>query len=254
MSHHNYIDAESRVEQIDIDYQKKYFLKERECDKKSINLIKEKLGKDKKKLKVFDLGSGNGNFLYHLRNKYPFLDLYGYEYSIKMLKESLKSDHLSGIKFSKIDIIKEKIPVKSDVGFSTAVTYQFSYDEFSSAMRNIYNSLNKNGIYIGYELFTPFNHDLTIIEKTDFYKDGIPLNVRSFSTVDKLLRNIGFNEIDFRPFCIEIDLKRESKIAKSEIDKYLSDLRTFTIKDENQNRLMFRGSIFEPWCHIICKK
>ena len=255
MSHHNYNDAEIRVTEIDIDYQKQYLDNARECDKKSIHLIKEILGNfTKEKINIFDLGCGNGNFLFHLRKKYPLCKLYGYEYSAKMLNESKRSKHLQGIKFSKIDILNEKLPNLCDVGFSTAVTYQFSEKEFVNAMKNIYLSLNKKGIYIGFELFTSHNHNLEIVEKTDFYKEGIPLHVRSYKSVEKSLKEIGFREINFLPFLIPIDLKNKKIKTDDKVKKYQNDLKTFTIKDEKKNRLMFRGSIFEPWCHIICKK
>ena len=54
MSHHKYKEAEKRVKEIDIDYQKQYLNSPRECDKKTINFIKKNLKREiKKNIKDF---------------------------------------------------------------------------------------------------------------------------------------------------------------------------------------------------------
>ncbi len=251
MSHHKYKEAEKRVKEIDIDYQKQYLNSPRECDKKTINFIKKNL--NPKKNNIADLGSGNGNFLFHLKKKVPFQNYFGFEYSRQMLNKCKSQEYLKEINFNEINIIKKPIRPNMDVIVSTAVTYQFKESEFIKCMKNIYKSLKKNGTYIGYELVNEFSQELTIIEKTDLYKTGIPLHIRSKNYLKKILIKIGFKEINFNFFNIRIDLESKKNISKMS-NEYVEHLKTYTVTDMKKKRHMFRGSIFEPWCHIICKK
>ena len=208
MSHHKYREAEKRVKDIDIKYQKQYQKNPRECDKKTINFIKKNL--NSRNCKIADIGSGNGNFLFLLKKDTILQKYYGFEYSQEMLNKCKSEEHLKGIYFDKINILKTQIKPMMDVIVSTAVTYQFEEAEFIKCMENIYKSLSKNGTYIGYELINEFNQEITVIEKTELYKTGIPLHIRSQNFLQKVLKN-RLQKIKFNFFNINIDLKSKKK-------------------------------------------
>ena len=59
------------------------------------------------------------------------------------------------------------------------------------------------------------------------------------------LMNAGFSDIQFYPFEIPIDLPEPNAA---------SDLTTYTRRTEIGSRLQFRGSLYQPWCHLTARK
>ena len=51
------------------------------------------------------------------------------------------------------------------------------------------------------------------------------------------------------------DINLFYKIVQKELNMSLfSELNSYTIKSENGERLVFRGSLYQPWCHICARR
>jgi hypothetical protein len=59
--------------------------------------------------------------------------------------------------------------------------------------------------------------------------------------VEFMLANIGFKNCVFRPFTLPIDLPPSGK---------QKELITYTVNAEDGRKLPFRGTLFQPWCHV----
>ena len=59
------------------------------------------------------------------------------------------------------------------------------------------------------------------------------------------LAKVGFGDPVFRPFTLPIDLPKATDAA---------DLTTYTVTAADGRRLPFRGTLFQPWCHLTARK
>ena len=62
----------------------------------------------------------------------------------------------------------------------------------------------------------------------------------------------GFDDVQFAPFEIPIDLPRGRTVGDNESG--FEDLNSYTVRSEAGDRLLFRGTLFQPWCHLIARK
>lgn len=96
-----------------------------------------------------------------------------------------------------------------------------------------------------FDFFHPFEQRLEIIETSKSHPCGLRLCFRPISEVTKLLTEVGFGKPNFRPFTLPIDLPRLEDN---------SELITYTVPTSSGERLPFRGTLFQPWCHLTATR
>ena len=131
-----------------------------------------------------------------------------------------------------------------DIIIVNAVLYMFDEIEFSRAWVSLAAALRPDGRVIVYDFAHPFAQDIEIIEKTASHPSGLRLCFRPISKIEAVVRSAQLAAIDFKPFTLPIDLKRHSD----------DEIITYTVKDETGHRMAFRGTLFQPWCHMVARK
>ena len=138
-----------------------------------------------------------------------------------------------------------------DIIIANAVTYLFEEDQYKRAILGVQKALRPGGCFLSFEWVHPYRQDIKIIEKSDSHPDGLPIHSRSLQTVNRIMSECGFDSVEVAPFEIPIDLGEENKTTSA--DDFES-LNTRTVKTDSGNRLLFRGSLYQPWCHVSAKK
>lgn len=105
--------------------------------------------------------------------------------------------------------------------------------------------VNPGGHVIFFDLFTPFDHQLEIMERRNDFPHGQRIVVRSYGTVIDVLEAVGFTDIEFHPFNIPIDLATSDNHSVK---------TSYSVKTTDNRRMSFRGAFFQPWCHLVARK
>ena len=235
-----------------LDYQRRYASDIRESDKvliQKVRALREEMA-DKRDLVVLDLGCSTGNLLKHLSKSVPGLSLVGGELSDAALEECRSNPDLAGMPFEKMNVVDLQDQDRFDVIIVNAVLYMMDDDEFTASLRGIHRALKQNGYLLVFDFFHRFPQHLAITETSRSHPDGLTLYFRPISETQQLLEHLGYGTVEFSPFEIPIDLQARSP---DEPDAW-QDLHSYTISDSEGQRLLFRGTLFQPWCHLMAQK
>ncbi len=235
-------------------YQQRYADEPREGDKVLIQLVKDAVLprlEGGEEVTVLDIGCSTGNLLYHLKRAVPALNLIGGDLASSAIEECKADPRLQGIDFKVMDILD--LPSnRFDIVISNAATYFFGHEQYALAVASIGRSLRPNGRWFSYEFMHPYEQDLHIVEKSRNHPDGLSLYFRSYSFVRRVLAEHGFGPPEFRPFKIPIDLARNESQTETAVG--YEDMNSYTVKAESGERMLFRGTLFQPWCHLNVAK
>jgi len=226
-----------------VDYQKKYRENIRESDKTIIELIQKNISFPEGK-SLLDIGCHNGNLLFHIKNTIPSFSLYGIDLFPDVIEVCRNDPDLKGIKFDTMNILDLHCdPV--DVIVVSAVLFRFSDTEHLKIWQSFHDRLKAGGLVFSFDFYNPFCQTLRIIEETETHPEGLVLNFRPQQDVATMLAKIGFLEYQFNMFQIPIDLDLQGPT---------DPLYTYTKRLANNERLQFRGALYQPWCHLVAKK
>ena len=224
-------------------YQRKYAEQVRESDRVVIDIVTE-LADGREGLRVLDIGCSTGNLLRHLRNLVPGLELTGGDLTPEVLEGCRADPELEGVEFEEMDLLD--LPrERFDVVIANAVLYLMSDEEFERAAASIAGALREGGHFVAFDFFHPFEQELEIRETSRTHPRGLMLHFRPFDVGREVLGGAGFGEVDFRPFEIPIDLPRHEDDG---------ELISYTRGAADGGRLLFRGTLFQPWCHAVARK
>ncbi len=246
LSYKDYVNNQKHMDQYS-EYQKKYATKIRESDKVIIELINQIINKDEnkgKKFKLLDVGCSTGNLLFHLKNNLN-LELYGCDLSHEIIDQCRKNPALSEINFEHKDLLDLGYENKFDIITANVILFVLNDQEFNRAILNVSKALKDNGWFVIFDLFHQFEQEISIIEKSKFHQDGLPLHFRSYKRTKEILQKSKFSDPVFKPFNIPLDLEKSQDPA---------DINSYTIKTVDGDRMCFRGTLFQPWCHVIAPK
>ncbi len=227
-------------------YQARYATNIRESDKVIIAMIDKMVAQaGGRKLRILDIGCSTGNLLLHLKRMVPNADYVGGDLALSSLEQCRKNPDLAGIAFEQLDITK--LPADSyDVVIVNAVLYMFDEAQYDQALHSIANSLRAGGASVIYDFAHPFKHqNLTIHETSVMHPNGLRLCFRPMKYIASHMTANGFTGIDFNPFELPIDLPKPG---------FDEEVVTYTVNGAAGNRMMFRGTLFQPWCHMIARK
>lgn len=234
-------------------YQKRYAEEPAERDKITIKIVAELFkNSGKKTFSLLDIGCHTGNLLYHLKKNIPQISYTGGDLPEEVIGDCKANPMLDGIDFQVMDVCTLPVEKKFDVITINAVLYLFSENEFESALKSIAGALAPGGHLICFDFFHPYNQDLKIIEKSNSHPAGLHLHFRPYSNVREMLRSAGFAEETFSPFEIPIDLEKNAPFGDNKDG--LEDLNSYTVKSDSGKRMLFRGTLYQPWCHLVAQK
>lgn len=245
-AYHDYVSDEKFLAEYNA-YQARYAGTVRESDKVIISLVKDLVTKaDGRTLKVLDIGCSTGNLLLHLKRMVPDAEYVGGDLAKSSLDECRKNPDLAGIEFEEMDILNLGAREEYDIVIANAVAVYFTWPEYEQALASVSAVLKPDGSYIAFEWLHPFtNQDLAIYETTLGHPEGIRICFRPIPKVMRKLEAVGLKDNGFMPFELPIDLPMPG---------YDEEVVTYTVNGQAGNRMMFRGALFQPWCHMIARK
>ena len=229
-------------------YQKKFAREPRESDKQLIRLIQEAVGSRLaagEQLSLLDLGCSTGLFLHHLRQALPGLTLHGADIVEGFIAACRENPDLAGIGFTVMNMLDAPAGPAFDAVTTNAATPHFTPEEYRLALRNLFTLLRPGGSYLAFDWFHPYLQEVAITEHSRLFVRGQKIHFRSYRAVRSALEEAGFERVEFRPFRIPIDLPRAEDPG---------DLVTHTVRTAEGERLNFRGTLFQPWCHLVAHK
>lgn len=193
---------------------------------------------------LLDVGCSTGNFLLHLRQQLPALDLHGVDLAVNVVERNQGDPSLAGIAFTRQDMLTLDMDRRFDIVTCNKTLPFFSEGEFGTVIGNIARVLKPGGALVIFDWFHLFHQDLEIIDRCDLHPYGLRLFVRSYRLVGRALKNHGFDRIEFTPFEIPIDMPMPANPA---------DVSTFTVRTDAGKRLQFRGGMYQPWCFTTAR-
>lgn len=231
-----------------LEYQKKYASQIRESDRVIIEMVRKIVNgraKGETPLSLLDIGCSSGNLLYHLKHHIPGLELSGGDAFPAIVDRCQQDPKLAGINFERMDLLHLHSRRSFDIVVVNAVLCLFGETDFDRAIANIASVTRERGHFMTFDLFHPEEQELTILEKSETHPGGLTSQFRPFSKVRTALEKHGFASIVFKPFSIPIDLPKPQREG---------DITSHTVRTESGKRLIFRGTLFTPWCHLVAQK
>jgi SAM-dependent methyltransferase len=229
-------------------YQAKYAKQMRESDKVLVGIIRDVLksrDESASRAKLLDIGCSTGNLLLHLKRLLPDVELVGGDLAESSLAECRANAELKGISFQTLNILELPKAIRYDVIVVNAVLYMMEDEQFRLAAKSMADALNPGGHVVIFDFFHPFEQDLSIIESSKTHPNGLRLRFRPMSLATQMLTAAGLGNPQFRPFTLPIDLPRNPDN---------SELISYTVDTRDGTRLPFRGTLFQPWCHLSAQK
>ena len=226
-------------------YQQRYAGTLRESDKVLVALTRRIREESDRDLDVLDIGCSTGNLLLHLRNMVPGVNLVGGDLARSSIDECRANPKLAGIAFEEMDLLG--LPqARFDIAIVNAVFYMLDDDQYARALASVAKCLRPGGKCLVYDFAHPFVHQkLTIMETSVLHPQGLRLVFRPMPSVTRDAKAAGFASVDFHPFELPIDLAMPG---------YDQEVTTYTVDRKDGSRAMFRGALFQPWCHMIMSK
>ena len=146
-----------------------------------LSVLKERIAKIAPKT-VADIGSGDGRTTIGLACAFSKIDFHGFDYSFPMVENSRKIAEISAVKnlnFNQLDVCGG-LGGAYDLIYTTRCLINIpSWDLQRQAIRNIYNALNKGGMYFMIENFVEGQINFNKIRK-DFNLPEIPIREHNF--------------------------------------------------------------------------
>lgn len=228
------------------EYQKKYVFNVRESDRVIIEMVQRIAAeRSAKGMSVLDIGCSTGNLLYHLRQHLREARLVGGDLMAYVIDECAANPMLSDIHFEVMDICA--LARKDfDVIVANAIMYLFNWELYDAAVESIFNAMASGGAFIGYEWMHEYHADIAITEKSNLHPEGLVIHSRPLWRVRESFLKAGFGDVQFMPFDIPIDLPA--------LEGEEQELVSRTVKTEDGRRMMFRGMLYQPWCHMMARK
>jgi SAM-dependent methyltransferase len=180
-----------------------------------------------------------------MKRALPSLDLVGGDLVPGILEECRRNPALGGIRFECMDVLDLGKREEFDVIVVNAVLYLLEEGAVEKAFREMAEALRPGGTLVVFDFFHPWEQELAIVEKSKTHPSGLKLHFRPYSQVRKICEREGLGTLRFTPFQIPIDLDRPME---------LDDIRTYTVRTEVEERMNFRGSLFQPWCYLVAQK
>ncbi|MFN8123538.1 MAG: class I SAM-dependent methyltransferase [Thermoleophilia bacterium] len=133
----------------------------------------------------------------------------------------------------------------ADVVIANGVLHHLPGGEFADAVRELTAAIAPGGMLVLFDYFHVHDQELETVERTPAHPDGLRHVVRGYRATRDLLQGLGMRWVEFHPFRQPFDLP-----ASDDPDH----LRTHTVMTEDSGRLCLRGSLLQPWCHVVAHR
>jgi cyclopropane fatty-acyl-phospholipid synthase-like methyltransferase len=202
-------------------------------------------GSTNRPLAILEVGCSTGNLLKHLHRMIPNTKLTGIDLSKEEVEECLRDPELSELSFKQLGAHQLSEAGRFGVIVYNAILGCLDEKTFEASIRNAASSLNDKGCIVAFDYFSSYEQDICFTEYSKEFPKGLTWNIRSHSKVDGILESASFDVAVFKPFFMPMDLERSPE---------RSSIRTHTIKDDSGRRMSFRGTLYQPWCHLLASK
>jgi SAM-dependent methyltransferase len=229
------------------DYYQRYFSQIRESDRVLIEMIRDRFSarlQQGESLKLIDIGCGSGQLLYHLKHQLPHLALTGADAYPAVVEQCRQNKDLAGITFVDADLMELRLSEKYDIVVVNAVLFLFDAPRYEQAVSNISALLAPGGCFFSFDFAHEYDQELIIQEKSASHPDGMYLHFYPRTFIEACFLRQGLGNFSLKPFSILVDLVPENP----------ADNVSRTVKLESGERLIFRGTLFTPWCHLSAQK
>ena len=246
MKEHSYRDYVGDAEHMRqyAEYQAKYASQIRESDRRLIEMIRPLVANGARTL--IDFGCSTGNLLLHLKHAVPQLKLRGADLVETIIDANRKNPSLAGIDFVVADMLQpDSTGATYDVVVTNAALMFFDDAEFDRAIAMLGRLVAAGGSFVAFDLFHPFEQEITLVERSIGHPAGLKFSLRSWKTAQRAIRAAGLSPADMTMWNMPIDLP---------VPAQPDDITSYTVNATDGRRLSFRGSLYQPWCHVIAKK
>lgn len=225
-----------------LDYQTRYRTTLRESDRVIVETVR-RIAAERGggALSLVDIGCSTGNLLLHLKRLVPGLRLHGGDVYPRIVESCRADPDLAGIGFDVMDILALEAGRTFDIVVVNAVLWMFGDADLERALSSLARIATPRGHLITFELFHQADEELEVVERSRAHPDGLLLHFRPIGAVRRSLERAGFVDVQARPFRIPIDLPRSADPA---------DITSYTVRAADGERLIFRGMLYTPWCHL----
>lgn len=232
------------------DYQDRYAENMRESDRVLLDLVKSEADRLGGAQSLLDIGCSTGNFLRHVAGALPNLKLTGGDMAADVVARCRAQPDLAGIEFEVMDMTA----MTGSYGLivANATSFFLDEDEHIRALASAAEVLEPGGAYLSFEWLHPFKQRLAIREISRAHPEGLTIHARPQDEVEARLREVGFAEVEFLPFEVPIDLERDATFSDNLSG--FEDLNSHTVRTEDGGRMIFRGALYQPWCHMVARK
>ena len=253
MTTYSYADYAKHYDRRETDgrYNWKYRQVMRESDMRMLALLDEKAA-SRRNIKLVDLGCGNGNLLFHLKQKFPQWILHGKDLAPNLIDECQTDTSLAGIHFDVADITVPPSTCEEEVYdfvVLIAVLQVLPPDAFNKAIASIARYLKPGGWLINFDGYHPFiEQELIKVEITASASrpDFPTMNYYypSRANAAELCRKAGFKQVEYEDFYMPFDLQRPTGNPAASHTELLVDGRRFSML----------GVVAQPWTFLkACK-
>jgi len=229
--------------QTHVAFEDQFFEEPRDRHKVMLDLVGEVV-RDGSPSRLLDVCCSKGIFLAHVRRLYPELSLLGVDLGEELIAEAQKNPSLAGIDFQHADLLSMSFDEPFDIVTGNNALMFFDDAQYERAVSNIWDSLSPGGSFFTSDLYHPFDQDLKIVERNNWYPGELVTYHRSYAYVRRVFEGLGADRIDFRPFGMTKDLPRND----------YGSLVSYTIGTEGGERLDMRGILLQPFCHFSAHK
>ena len=240
--------ADERFQADYYEHQRQFAENMRETDKVFVRLVREIVESgfnEVERPKLLDIGCSAGNLLGHLRDAFPLLDLTGGDLVTSILEQNRKNPRLSGIHFEEMNILELDSKEVYNIITVSAVLFMLDEADFARAIERTSRSLMPGGWLLAFDFAHPYEQELAILEKSKSHPEGLTLYFRPEALVRSVLETKGFDTVSFEPFSISIDLPESEGPWEQ---------NSHTVMTADGERLIFRGALAQPWCHVVAQK
>ena len=227
-------------------HQSQYAAKMRESDRVLVEHVARFLGPGGGAGKsLVDVGCSQGNLLLHLKHLLPGLQLHGIDLAAGILAQNRANPDLAGIEFTEMDMLAMPTTLQYDVVVANAALMFFDREQFDKAVRNLGALVKPGGTFIAFDYFNPFEQEVTLTETSVLHPKGLTFSFRSYKVARAAVAAAGLSPPAFHPFQMPFALPRSEDPT---------NVNSYTLRDDHGQHHSFRGSVYQPWCHLIAAK
>ncbi len=198
---------------------------------------------------LMDLGCGNGNLLFHIKNRFPGSMLFGRELAENVINQCKQDEELSGIDFQISDILDGPTEAQKghfDFVVLIAVMQVFPKEIWPDILSNIRAFLKPGGIFLNVDGYHDYDeiewYSCTITPSASLCPNDLDhIYVYPSKTKGReMLEIASFTDVDFQDIELSFDLKR--------IDG--NPYSTHTAQLIEGRRISMLGVLHQPWALV----